>query len=208
MAFVELLYTSLNHSTEILHISSNWVGTERVFSPRQQVWGQLSSAGVGTAQVCKITCVSMRSCMCLCTWVSIPSRACVWMCTSSRISAIRGERGRTCWPSPISHAPCFLLHPPRTARGLAGGHPTRPILSPLCISPCPSQLCHLSVWAVWTGKPSASCLQQQADLSHCQCVRVCVHVRVCLCGRGRGGCEKGEVRLKVIQMDHKTEVWN
>lgn len=32
-------------------------------------------------------------------------------CVGPSESAIRGERGRTCWPSPISHALCFLLHP-------------------------------------------------------------------------------------------------
>ena len=77
-------------------------------------------------------------------------------CIHPAVSAIQDERGRACWPSPISHAPYFL--PPHPSRGLAG-HPTPPILLPPCVSPRPSQLCHLSVWAVWTGKPATSCLQ-------------------------------------------------
>lgn len=87
------------------------------------------------------------------------------VCISTKrpyVSVIWAQRGRTCWPLSVSHSQCFLLSPTLPdglAQGLACGHPTRPILCPVRVSLCPSQLCHLSVWAVWTGKPSSSCLQ-------------------------------------------------
>lgn len=79
-------------------------------------------------------------------------------------SANHGEKG-----SPVILPPPYAL----VGQWISCGHPIRPILCPMW----PVYLCHLSVWAVWTGKPSASCLQQQADLSHCQ--------RVCVCGSER-----------------------
>lgn len=77
------------------------------------------------------------------------------------ISAIWAERGRTLWILAISHALCFLLHPSAlSSPRISWWSPhLAHSLSSVSLSHCPSQLCYLSVWAVWTGKPSTSCLR-------------------------------------------------
>lgn len=77
------------------------------------------------------------------------------------ISPTSGEPERPRPPDPVSCPP-----PPGWRFRLWSPHSTSP--------PAAVQLCRLSIWAVWTGKPSTSGLQKQAQLAGdkvCECKR-------------------------------------
>ena len=122
--------------------------------------------------------------------------------------AIRGERGRTCWPSPISHAPRFLHHRkpshtptarPSPARGLAYGHPTRPILSPLCVSLSVPHSSATSAFGLFgqESPPPAAYNNKPTLVTVSEWVCVCVCVCVCESDRERWSIRGGEEELGV-----------
>ena len=148
--------------------------------------------------------------MYLCVHAYVFARGCARMCVCPTISATRAETGRTCWPSPISHAPCFLVQPhththhPRAPAGprisLWSPHSAYS-LSSVCL-PVPHSSATSAFGLFGQESPPPAAYNNKPTL-----VTVSESVRLCergkkkehLWGRGRAGCEKVEARVKVIQ---------
>lgn len=118
----------------------------------------------------------------------------MWMCTSNHSG---WEKKNSSAPGPSPMPPSFLLHtplshpppppsPPGPARGLAGGHPTGPILSlSLCVSlpvPYSSATSAFGLFgqespppAAYNNKPTLVTISECVWLQKCVCVYMSGH---------------------------------